>query len=103
MIEPGRATKWRDEKGTQRDKAGNRDLHMDQYCSLILFWFFSPIVDSLRGLQQAGTLDKVRKHFGVGVLRWGRCWRSCGSIPKQAMGRKSHRFHTASFGSCPTL
>jgi hypothetical protein len=54
--------------GTQRDKAGNRDLRMDQYCSLILLWFFSPIVDSLRGLQQAGTLDNVRKNFGVGTL-----------------------------------
>ncbi len=40
--------------GTQRDKAGNRDLHMDRYCSLILLWFFSPIVDSLRGLQRQG-------------------------------------------------
>ena len=57
--------------GTQRDKAGNRDLHMDQYCSLILLWFFSPIVDSLRGLQQAGTLDKVRKNFGVGRASLG--------------------------------
>ena len=35
--------------GTQRDKTGNRDLHMDQYCSLLLLWFFSPMVDSLRG------------------------------------------------------
>jgi len=25
--------------GTQRDKAGNRNLHMDQYCSLIILWF----------------------------------------------------------------
>lgn len=57
--------------GTQRDKAGNRDLHMDQYCSLILLWFFSAIVDSLRGLQQAGTLDKVRKNFGVGRASLG--------------------------------
>jgi hypothetical protein len=44
---------------------------MDQYCSLILLWFFSPIVDSLRGLQQAGTLDKVRKNFGVGRASLG--------------------------------
>ena len=35
--------------GTQRDKTGNRELHMDQYCSLLLLWFFSPSVDSLRG------------------------------------------------------
>jgi IS4 transposase len=52
--------------GTERDVAGNRDLHMDQYCTLILLWLFSPMVDSLRGLQQASTLDKVRKKFGVG-------------------------------------
>ena len=38
---------------------------MDQYCTLILLWFFSPIVDSLRGLQQASELDKMRKYFGV--------------------------------------
>jgi IS4 transposase len=57
--------------GTERDKAGNRELHMDQYCTLILLWFFSPIVDSLRGLQQAGELDKVRKHFGVGRASLG--------------------------------
>jgi len=57
--------------GTARDKAGNRELHMDQYCALILLWFFSPIVTSLRGLQQAGELDKVRKSFGVGRASLG--------------------------------
>lgn len=56
---------------TARDKAGNRELHMDQYCALILLWFFSPIVTSLRGLQQAGELDKVRKSFGVGRASLG--------------------------------
>lgn len=59
------------EVGTERDKAGNRQLHMDQYCTLILLWLFSPLVDSLRGLQQAGTLDKVRKKFGVGRASLG--------------------------------
>jgi IS4 transposase len=54
------------EVGTARDAAGNRDLHMDQYCALILLWMFSPLVDSLRGLQQASELEKVRKKFGVG-------------------------------------
>jgi len=29
---------------------------MDQYCTLILLWLFSPIIDSLRGLQQASML-----------------------------------------------
>lgn len=54
------------EVGAERDAAGNRALHMDQYCTLILLWLFSPLVDSLRGLQQASELDKVRKQFGVG-------------------------------------
>jgi IS4 transposase len=54
------------EVGTKRDIAGNRELHMDRYCTLILVWLFSPLVDSLRGLQQASELDKVRKKFGVG-------------------------------------
>lgn len=52
--------------GAERDVARNRDLHMDQYCTLILLWLFSPLVDSLRGLQQASELEKVRKKFGVG-------------------------------------
>lgn len=47
--------------GTERDKAGNRELHMDEYCILQLLWMFSPILTSLRALQQASELDKVRR------------------------------------------
>lgn len=39
--------------GTEPDRAGNRDLYFDQYTALILLYFFSPIVTSLRGLQIA--------------------------------------------------
>jgi hypothetical protein len=52
--------------GTQRDKAGNRDLHMNQYCVLVLMWMFNPILTSLRGLQQASKLAEVQKKFGIG-------------------------------------
>lgn len=51
--------------GTDRDRAGNRRLFMDQYCSLILMSLFSPAIQSLRDLQRASTLDKVRKRLGV--------------------------------------
>lgn len=51
--------------GTERDKAGQRDLHMDQYCLLVLMWLYNPIVDSLRGLQQTSELEKVQKRLGV--------------------------------------
>lgn len=52
------------EVGCQRDKAGNRKLHYDQYCLLILLYMFSPVVTSLRGLQQASELKKVQKKLG---------------------------------------
>ena len=51
--------------GCERDRAGNRDLHCDQYMSLLLLFFFSPTVKSLRGLQQASELEKVQKLLGV--------------------------------------
>ena len=38
--------------GCARDQAGNRSLHYDQYCLLILLYLFNPIVTSLRGLQK---------------------------------------------------
>ena len=51
--------------GVERDRAGNRRLFMDQYCALILMSLFSPAIQSLRDLQRASTLDKVRKRLGV--------------------------------------
>jgi hypothetical protein len=53
------------EVGTLRDRAGNRQLFFDQYAALLLLYFFSPVVSSLRGLQQASALDKVQKLLGV--------------------------------------
>ena len=46
--------------GCQRDKAGNRKLHYDEYCLLVLLFLFNPIVHSLRGLQQASQLKNVQ-------------------------------------------
>jgi len=48
----------------KRDRAGNRELHYDQYAALILLYFFNPIVTSLRGIQQASELKKVQKKLG---------------------------------------
>lgn len=50
--------------GCQRDRAGNRSLHYDQYCMLILLYFFNPIVTSLRGIQQASELKNVQRKLG---------------------------------------
>lgn len=49
----------------QRDRAHNRQLHMDQYVLLLLLYMFNPICVSLRALQQASTLKKVQKVLGV--------------------------------------
>jgi hypothetical protein len=49
---------------TARDRAGNRRLFYDQYACLLLLFFFNPVVKSLRGIQQASTLAKVRRLFG---------------------------------------
>ena len=50
---------------TERDRAGNRRLFYDQYASLLLLYFFNPVVTSLRGLQQTTTLAKVQERLGV--------------------------------------
>lgn len=59
------------EVGCERDKAGNRDLHMDQYCALILLFMFSPVVDSLRSIQRVSALRKVQKLLGCGRASLG--------------------------------
>ena len=50
--------------GCERDRAGNRNLHYDQYCMLLLLYMFNPILTSLRGIQQASELKKVQKKLG---------------------------------------
>ena len=57
--------------GCERDKADNRKLRMNHYCLLLAMWLHNPIVDALRGLQQASTLDKVHKRLGVGRASLG--------------------------------
>lgn len=51
--------------GCQRDRAGNRELFMDQYLTLLLLAMFNPICFSVRGLQETSQLQKVQRLFGV--------------------------------------
>src|ERR1700691_6117280 len=57
--------------GCQRDRAGNRTLHFDNYCMFVLLFLFNPIVTSLRGLQQASQLKNVQKKLGCGRTSLG--------------------------------
>ena len=57
--------------GCQRDRAGNRSLHYDQYCMLVLLFMFNPILRSLRALQQASELKNVQRKLGCGRASLG--------------------------------
>jgi len=59
------------EIGCQRDKAGNRQLFMDQYCALVLLFLFNPCVRSLRALQQASQLKTVQRKLRCGRASLG--------------------------------
>lgn len=51
--------------GCARDRAHNRQLHMDQFVSLLLLYMFNPICVSLRGIQQPSGPQKVQRVLGV--------------------------------------
>jgi len=42
-----------------------RLLHYDQYISLILFYFFNPVIESLRAIREVSQLEKVRRVLGI--------------------------------------
>lgn len=68
------------DNATARDRAGNRQLFYDQYACLLLLFFFNPVVKSLRGIQQASTLDKVQRLFG------------CNRVSRGSLGEASRVF-----------
>ena len=43
----------------------NRELYFDKYITLILLYFFNPVLTSLRSIQQAFHLDKVKKALRI--------------------------------------
>ena len=63
--------------GCERDKAGNRELHFDDYVLLILLWMFNPIIDSLNTLQRLAGLEEVRKKLGIKRFSMGSFSESC--------------------------
>ncbi len=57
--------------GCQRDQAHNRQLHFDQYVTLVLLYLFNPLIDSMRVLQEASAVDKIAEQLGVGRFSLG--------------------------------
>src|SRR4051812_1789313 len=56
---------WQPLRACAVDRAGNRSFFYDQSLALLLLYFFTPALSSLRGLQKAAGLDKVRQELGL--------------------------------------
>jgi hypothetical protein len=53
------------EVGCERDTAGNRQLHFDGYCKLVLLHIWNPLLESVPDLQRAVGLPQVARALGV--------------------------------------
>ena len=63
--------------GCARDTAGNRELHFNDYCKLVLVYTWNPLIKSIRGLQTAVGLPNVAKALGVKRFSLGSFSESC--------------------------
>jgi hypothetical protein len=85
------------DNGCDRDKAGNRELHFDDYVLLVLLWMFNPIVDSLNTLQRLAGLEEVQKKLGIKRFSMGSFSESCRvfepSLLKVVVGQLSKELH----------
>ena len=86
--------------GCARDRAGNRELFMDQYLALLLLFMFNPICQSLRGLQQASELKKVQRVLGVPRASLGSLSEAAGvfdaELLKEIIGQLADQLKTVS-------
>jgi hypothetical protein len=63
--------------GCDRDRAGNRELHYDDYVLLVLLYLFNPLIDSMRTLQKVADLPEVRERLGIKRFSLGSFSESC--------------------------
>ncbi len=49
----------------EHEDCHNRELHYDEYASLLILHFLNPVLTSLRSIQQASGLRNVQKKMGV--------------------------------------
>lgn len=59
------------ETGCERDRAHNRKLFFEQYCSAVLLHCFSPMMTSMRALQEACEFPSVQQKLGVSRFSLG--------------------------------
>jgi hypothetical protein len=65
------------EIGCERDTAGNRELHFDDYVLLVLLAMMNPLIDSMRTLQQASALPELQQRLGLKRFSLGSFSESC--------------------------
>jgi len=65
------------EVGCDRDKAGNRELHFDDYVLLVLLYLMNPLIDSMRTLQKVSKLPEAKKRLGIERFSLGSFSESC--------------------------
>jgi hypothetical protein len=65
------------EAGCDRDQAGNRELHFDDYVLLILLYLFNPLIDSMRTLQRVSELPEIQSRLGIKRFSLGSFSESC--------------------------
>jgi hypothetical protein len=63
--------------GCGRDRAGNRELHFDDFVLLVLLYLLNPLVDSVRTLQRVADLPEVRRRLGIKRFSLGSFSESC--------------------------
>ncbi len=63
--------------GCERDTAGNRELHFDDYVLLVLLYLFNPLIDSLQILQKVSELEEVQQRLGIKRFSLGSFSESC--------------------------
>ncbi len=69
----------------------NRELYFDRYIVLLLFYFFNPVITSLRAIQQVSGLKKAQKILGVKRT-------SLGSLSEAGNVRVVEIYHRGSSG-----
>lgn len=76
--------------GCRRDRAGNRKLHYDQYCLLILLSYFNPMARSVRAIVKSSKLQKVQKKLGCSSASLGSFSEAAGVFDPELIKRVAH-------------
>ena len=64
-----------------------RKLHYDEFCAWLLIYFFTPVLDSVRGLQQASDIASLRQRLGLPRFSLGSFSEAAGLFDPQLLAQ----------------